>query len=172
MLSIDRNIHDGQTLIEVLIAIGVIGLIIVGILQASTISVKNSTSSQQMVLAARYATEASEWLRSQNSTRGWAQFKSDTPVNNPGKVTRCLLPVLQTPSSDPTDTTYASSYTPYSASRPHCSPIDKTNLIRWVTIDNGPGSTVITFDITIEWPEGSNWRSSTFTTQISNINTP
>ena len=55
----------GQSLFEVLVAIGVSTLIVVAIVSLVTNSIRNTTLSKNKTLAARYAQDATEWLRGQ-----------------------------------------------------------------------------------------------------------
>lgn len=58
----------GQSLFEVVLALGVITLITVGIVILATNSIKNATFSKNKNIAAKYAQEAIEWLRSVRDT--------------------------------------------------------------------------------------------------------
>lgn len=53
----------GQSLFEVVLALFVITMIIVGVVVVSTNSISNSLFSRNKTLAARYAQEGIEWLR-------------------------------------------------------------------------------------------------------------
>lgn len=64
----------GQSLFEVVVAIAISALIIVGIVAMATNSIQNSSFSKNKTLAATYVQEASEWLRGQRD--------SDTNVFN------------------------------------------------------------------------------------------
>ena len=59
-----KNIK-GQSMFEVILAIFIMALIIVGVVILSTSSIANSTFSKNKTLAGRYTQEAIEWLRSQ-----------------------------------------------------------------------------------------------------------
>lgn len=60
-----KKTQRGQSLFEVILAIAVLTLVLVGIVSLATISVRNSTFSRNKTLASKYAQEASEWLRSE-----------------------------------------------------------------------------------------------------------
>ena len=64
---------QGQSLMEVVLAIGVISLILVAIVSLTTGSVRNSTFSRDNAAAIHYSEEAMEWLRGQRDA-GWQQF--------------------------------------------------------------------------------------------------
>ena len=63
----------GQSLFEVVFAVGIAALILVGITSLSATSVRNSSFSKNNAGATKYAQEASEWLREQRDTN-WNSF--------------------------------------------------------------------------------------------------
>lgn len=63
----------GQSLFELVIAIGVTGLVLVAIMSLSVKSLANATYSKNKTLATRHTQEAMEWLRAQRDT-GWEIF--------------------------------------------------------------------------------------------------
>ena len=67
----------GQSLFEVVIAIGVIGIIIAGAVSLATTSIRNSTFARNKSLATRYSQEAIEWLRGQRDNN-WVSFHTYT----------------------------------------------------------------------------------------------
>ena len=58
----------GQSLFEVVMALGVIAVITVGVVSLSVNAIRNAAFSKNKTLAGRYAQEATEWLRSQRDT--------------------------------------------------------------------------------------------------------
>jgi len=64
----------GQSLYEVVFAIGIAAIIITGVLVVSTTSVRNSTYSKNNAQATMYAQEAIEWLRSERDASAWTIF--------------------------------------------------------------------------------------------------
>lgn len=60
-----RKKYEGQSLFEVVIALAITALIIISLVSLASNSVRNSTYSKNNALAATYAQELSEWLRSQ-----------------------------------------------------------------------------------------------------------
>jgi len=70
-----KSINNGQSMFEVVIAIFIISMIIVGIVSLSTISLSNSVFSRNKNLAGKYSQEAIEWLRGQREAN-LALFKS------------------------------------------------------------------------------------------------
>lgn len=63
MNNFKKNSIKGQSLFEVVLALFVITMIIVGVVVVSTNSISNSLFSRNKTLAARYAQEGIEWLR-------------------------------------------------------------------------------------------------------------
>jgi type II secretory pathway pseudopilin PulG len=59
------NLQKGQSLYELIVAIGISALVIVGVVSLATSSIQNSTYSKNQSLATVYAQEATEWLRGQ-----------------------------------------------------------------------------------------------------------
>ena len=67
------NLEGGQSLFEVVVAVGVFALVIAAIVGLSTSSIRNTTFSRNNSLATRYSQEAVEWLRTQRDT-DWVSF--------------------------------------------------------------------------------------------------
>lgn len=84
---INRSI-TGQTLFELVIAIGVVVLVLAGIVHVVTTSIKNSTFAKNQSEATRYAKEAQEWLR-QERDKNWNTFS--------GKIGTWCLDTLSWP---------------------------------------------------------------------------
>ena len=57
--------EKGQSLFEVVLALGVITAITIGIVSLAAGSIRNASFSKNKTLAGRYAQEATEWLRGQ-----------------------------------------------------------------------------------------------------------
>jgi hypothetical protein len=65
MKGLSRTEVRGQSLFEVVLALAVIALIVIGVVALATNSIKNTTFSKNKTLATKYAQEANEWLRGQ-----------------------------------------------------------------------------------------------------------
>ncbi len=63
----------GQSLFEVVVAIGIVSAILVGVMSLATHSISNSTFSREQALAQTYTQEAVEWLRGQRDA-DWDTF--------------------------------------------------------------------------------------------------
>src|SRR3990167_5086879 len=65
----------GQSMFEVIFAIAIAALILVGVTSLAATSVRNSSFSKSNALATKYAQEAVEWLRQERDTN-WSQFSA------------------------------------------------------------------------------------------------
>jgi Tfp pilus assembly protein PilW len=159
------RIRSGQSLLEVVVALGIIMIVLMGLVRAGATGIRNSSSSQSQTLSARYGTEATEWLKSELSLVGWAKFKSYQ--KSPG--TYCLYDSPLSTKADLTE--YQSYFKNITASTP-CLTIPGTNLIREITIPTPAGIEKIDFQIVISWVEGNLNRSVTYTTELSSALSP
>jgi type II secretory pathway pseudopilin PulG len=76
----------GQTLIEIIVAIGVVVLLVTGLLAGATATLKAAQYSRVKSLAVRYSQEALETARTVRNT-GWETFSTYGSV---GGITWCL----------------------------------------------------------------------------------
>jgi len=81
--------QKGQSLFEVVLALGVITAITVGIVSLTVSSMRNASFSKNKTLAGRYAQEATEWLRSERDA-GFDVFMGNAVG------TRCLKDLVWT----------------------------------------------------------------------------
>lgn len=68
------RLRSGQMLVEVLLAIAVAALVLVGLAQLSTRSLSTSNFSRSKSQADVYAQEGVETVRNERNTRGWSDF--------------------------------------------------------------------------------------------------
>jgi len=69
-------LYSGQSLLEVIFALVLVGLVVIAIVGLSTISIRNNIYSRNKTLAKRYAQEAIEWVRKKRDVGPWAYFYS------------------------------------------------------------------------------------------------
>jgi len=69
----------GQSMFEVVVALFIIAMIVVGIVSLSTTSLSNAVFSRNKNLAGKYSQEAVEWLRSQRE-RDLSLFLTNTNI--------------------------------------------------------------------------------------------
>jgi len=67
---------EGQSLFEVVLALGLATLIIVAIVSLATSSIRNTSFSRDKTIATRHAQEATEWLRGQRD-EDWDIFSTN-----------------------------------------------------------------------------------------------
>lgn len=78
------NTGYGQSLFEVVIAVGLAALILSGVVSLAAVSVRNSSFTRNNAQATKYAQEAMEWIRSQRDTNAWEDFDNNAtgaPIN-------------------------------------------------------------------------------------------
>jgi len=68
-----KSIKNGQSLVEVVVALAVAGLVILAIIAGVTVAIRNATFAKNQTLATKFAQEGMEWLRSQQD-KDWAAF--------------------------------------------------------------------------------------------------
>lgn len=85
----------GQSLFEVVFAVAIVALLLVGVVALTTTSVRNSTFSRNTSLANGYAQEAVEWLREERD-ESWDTFRSHA---TPATLNWCLTEPLTWSSS-------------------------------------------------------------------------
>ena len=64
---------SGQTMLEMVIVLGLIGTVLVALVGIVTVSVRNSNFTRDEAGATRYAQEAMEWVR-QERDKNWTNF--------------------------------------------------------------------------------------------------
>lgn len=69
-----RLLKNGQTLIEILIAVAIVVLVLVAVVSRVVEAVSSANFARNQTLATRFAQEGVEWARSQRDTLGWASF--------------------------------------------------------------------------------------------------
>jgi hypothetical protein len=77
--------NSGQSLFEVIIALGVCALVLVGAISLSTSSVRNSSFARNNAQATKYAQEGVEWLREERD-EGWDEFRQNHTRTNLGSL--------------------------------------------------------------------------------------
>ncbi|MBP9700233.1 hypothetical protein KBD71_03035 [Candidatus Woesebacteria bacterium] len=85
----------GQTLIEIIIAVGLVVLVLTSISAGVAISVRNNRHAKSMEEAKQYAREGSEWLRRMRDQLGWDSFAQAVRADG-ASITYCLPALPQT----------------------------------------------------------------------------
>ncbi|OGM21054.1 hypothetical protein A2714_01845 [Candidatus Woesebacteria bacterium RIFCSPHIGHO2_01_FULL_38_9] len=87
MFKLKSKIVRGQSLFEVVIALGVMSFILVGIVSLAGTSIRNSTFSNNNALASKYTQEGMEWIRQERDTTIWSTFSARDADNSPSPQT-------------------------------------------------------------------------------------
>lgn len=144
--------EKGQSLLELVVVIAISVILITAITKLSTVSVKNSTSSQDKAAAVRYAQEAIEWLRGERDN-SWATFFGNSTT---GGSTWCLNALSWN-----------------SGACGALEIITATNFKRQVLLtrkdldSSVAGYETVEAAITVSWPDGSGTRQTVITTQFT-----
>lgn len=142
----------GQTLIEVIIAIGLVVLVLLTLVSALTLAIRNNQFAKDQVLARNRSRETLEWLRSLREQMGWESFLAMISSDSP-PVDYCLT-------SLPSDVAGA-----IALSNQPCSRIDMvsgTKYVRDLVLDV-VSNDEINAVITVRWTEGGKDHKSTST---------
>jgi hypothetical protein len=129
----------GQSLFEVIIAIGVAALILVASVSLSTASVRNSNFSKNNAVATKYAQEGSEYIREQRDTN-WDLFMA----NYTGSSSINLATVGSS--------TINSNFT-RQISQTVCKYFDGTNTTA-TTCGSGSNANIVDVYVTVSWTDG------------------
>lgn len=140
------NLQRGQSLFEVVLALGVVTAICVGIVSLTVSSIRNASFSKNKTLAGRYAQEATEWLRSQRDA-DFDVFKANAVG------TRCLKDLVWTGGASCTATNN----------------ISGTILFRKVsfTTISPDGKTIIEADVVVYWNDAQGYHETRSATSFS-----
>jgi type II secretory pathway pseudopilin PulG len=72
-----ENREDGQSLVEVVAALGVVGIVLLGLMALATYSLRNINFARNQALATQYAQEGMEMIRQSRDNSPSAFFASD-----------------------------------------------------------------------------------------------
>lgn len=139
-----RRAQAGQTLVEVMVALGVAVTIIVALVTATVSSMRNAQFAKLQAQATKLSQEALEKARAQRDQQGWATFKS-------GFVdVRCL----------PSSGTWSSS---------GCTETDKIEgvFLRNVNFADVSGEEKKSVTVTTSWTDANGTHQSTLATYLT-----
>lgn len=69
-----RKRQHGQTLIEIIIATTVVGIVMTSVVAVITVSVRNAARAKAKALGTKYTQEGIEYFRAQRNLMGWESF--------------------------------------------------------------------------------------------------
>lgn len=151
-----KILNCGQSLFELVIAIGISALVIVVLVSLVSNALQNAAFSKNETLAGRYAQEATEWLRGQRDTdiNGFITNVTSQPFDNP----RCF------------NNLDASAWSQIGACG---ATIAGTMLVRQITFRevnatvNGVTKNIIEADITVSWTDSKGLHEITNATDFA-----
>ncbi|MEX0896398.1 MAG: hypothetical protein WDZ94_05725 [Patescibacteria group bacterium] len=148
----------GSTIIEILVAIAVVGVVLTALTYSLSFSVKNSAQAEYRQIASRYAQNSIEMLRAERADRGWSDFKDAFPPDNTNDY-YCLRSA-----DDLTDhELYGSTLdlTATTCNQTHNQPkADFQRLFRTVEQSDEPGNEFIAVEVVVTWRDGAEVRST------------
>ncbi len=144
----------GQSLFEVIFALAIAAIVLIGVVSLAASSVRNSTFARNKALATRYTQEASEWLRGQRDANPWAAvIAASSP--DPG-TTWCLVDLsagLTSPA-------------------PTCGVITGTIFTREVILKELPNPNEVEVTVTVDWTDSKGIHEVRTVTILTNWRIP
>lgn len=139
-----RN-NAGSTLIEVLVAILIVGIVLTAIATALSFSIKNNAQAEYRQTASSIAQDAIELFRQQRGALGWTAFEASIAEN----ATKCLSKGASTLSAMTSSCTgnYVNTSPPVTFNR---------TIKRNDTTDNTKRVSII---VTVSWTDGNSTRN-------------
>ncbi len=86
-----QNFNAGQSIVEVIVALALIAMVVLGLVKVTTVSVNNATFAKDQRTATQYAQEGIEKarkLKEENEAAFWS--KSGTETESLGRFTRTI----------------------------------------------------------------------------------
>lgn len=153
---------SGQTMIEMVVATGMVALVLVAIVSGIALSIRNSRFSKNKALAIRYAHEAVEKFRNYRDEVGWEPFIEEV-LEGSTDVDFCL-PTM------PTSAIEVPNFTGACAGEKITNTLGSTEFVRGahLTVQNqsNPNDTV-EMTVTVTWLEGSKTHSSVLVSRLN-----
>ncbi|MEP7167383.1 MAG: hypothetical protein ABI758_05385 [Candidatus Woesebacteria bacterium] len=150
--------NSGQTLIEVIIATGLVVLVLTTLVSGVALGIRNNRYAKDSALSKEYVREAAEWLRGQRDLSGWGTFANILQADASGNTVNYCLDTL--PAGTQSFSTKGSST---------CSGSQKivNKFTRQMTI-RLTGSPPVQADatITVTWVDGTRTFTSTSTVSL------
>jgi len=157
MKGLMKNI-SGQSLFEIVVAIAIIALITVAIVGLATISVRNSSFSEEKTSANFYTQEVVEWLRQYRDEQGWVVFSQKVLPGVPLEGQVWCFPTVS-------DSDWDSNTTPDNCDSEAY--IDGTKYLREVTLIDGDEVDTIDVDVSVYWEDSRGIHNASISTIFS-----
>lgn len=148
-----QTTEKGQSMFELMVAISVTVIVLLGLISLSTLSIKNTSVSKDISLATRYAQEVIEYVRGVRDNLGWDNFASN--YSNYAGMQYCV-------SNSPPDWSNSGS----------CGSdeyISSTMFRRDVTLTTrgGSGGDIVDIDVTVSWDSTSGEKYATMSSTLT-----
>lgn len=149
----------GQSIIETVVAAGLISVALIAALSLGTRSESQTNYAKKLAEATKYATQAGDWLRTNRHQLGWATIASQAVADATSNVAIYCLDTLPNGASNFT------SLLPGPCSE--TSYISGTNFIREISIDTTNVATgTLQIDIRLSWLDKTT-RTSTIEMELN-----
>lgn len=139
-------LKSAQSLVETVIAAGLIAIGIVAAMALSTRSESQTSYAKQLAEANRYAIQAQDFFRTTRTYNGWNAIASKISSDATSNITTYCLPTV---SGDPT--------TFFTLTPASCTSIDvipTTRFTRQITIDSSRyDQGILSLTISVSWPD-------------------
>ncbi len=152
-----RSHQLGQTIVEIIIATGVVGLVMTAVVAVVSVSLRNAARAKAKALGTKYTQEGVEYFRAQRNLMGWESFLAQIQQGG-SSSTYCLatLPYTQNGglASVPNRACLSSEF------------VDTGSIYQRkadVTVTNVSGQDMITITVSVTWPDSGRTTTSTAT---------
>lgn len=157
-----KSAQEGLTLVELLVAVGVVTMVLVAVASGVSLSVRNTRFSSEKSLSVRHAQETIEWLRGQRDKLGWRAFYQVLDNDSVSDEVTYCLPSLSEQTSffqglinsacSGTQTIPGSNFTRSVVLGLNPPQNDEVTILVEVTWDGGNGTETTSIDSTLrEW---------------------
>ena len=92
---INKEKQEGQSLIEVVAALGVVAIGLFALVRVTTASLRNANFAKNRALATKYSQLTMEKIRENRDRNGWSSFKIESNCESLAGVPDLPVPLLQ-----------------------------------------------------------------------------
>ena len=157
-----KKSQAGQTIIEILMATGVVALVMTTVVSVMSVAVKNASAAKAADLSTKYTQEGMEVFRKERTLMGWGNYYAllQSKAGGGSTVTYCLpaaLPVTVTDFTNyPTGACNSSQF------------VDPKNVFQRKAVVTINSVSLITVTVTTSWQDGGRNRQSQIVEQFNN----
>lgn len=158
-----KTLSSGQTMIEMVVATGMVALVLVAIVSGIALSIRNSRFSKNKALATRYAQEAVEKFRNYRDEVGWQPFLEEVLEGN-SSVVYCMPSMPASAIEVPTFTGACSGQKIPNAA----GDTEFTRGVQALTQTQVNPNDAVEITVTVSWIEGSKTHNVTLSSRLNN----